>query len=48
MSLMDGMDEEGQREKVACCVMRETLKTKAISFVLDPGFNWKPVECSEQ
>ena len=27
--------------------MAETLKTKANSFVLDPGCNWKPVECSK-
>ena len=29
-------------------VVRETLKAKASNFVLDPRFNWKPVECSKQ
>ena len=29
-------------------VMTETLKIKASNFVLDPGFIWKPAECSEQ
>ena len=27
--------------------MRETLKAQASNFVLDPRFNWKPVECSK-
>ena len=29
-------------------VLRETLKVQASNFVLDPRFNWKPVECSKQ
>ena len=29
-------------------VMTETLKAKTSNFVLDPGFNWKPVERSDQ
>ena len=29
-------------------VMTETLKTQASNFVMDPHFNWKPVECSKQ
>ena len=29
-------------------VVRETLKAQASKFVLDPRFNWKPVECSNQ
>ena len=29
-------------------VVRETLKAQASNFVLDPRFNWKPVECSKQ
>ena len=29
-------------------VMTETLETKGSNFVFDPGFNWKPVESSEQ
>ena len=29
-------------------VLRETLKAHASNFVLDPCFNWKPVECSKQ
>ena len=29
-------------------VVRETLKAQASKFVLDPRFNWKPVECSKQ
>ena len=29
-------------------VVRETLKAQKRNFVLDPRFNWKPVECSEQ
>ena len=37
------MDEEGQKGKVAC-VVRETLKAQASNFVLDPRFNWEPVE----
>ena len=27
-------------------VLRETLNAQASNFVLDPRFNWKPVECS--
>ena len=26
-------------------VVRETLKAQASNFILDPRFNWKPVEC---
>ena len=26
----------------------DTLKTETSSFILNPSFNWKPVECSEQ
>ena len=29
-------------------VVRETLKAQASNFVLDPRFNWKPVECPKQ
>ena len=29
-------------------VVRETLKAQASNFVLDPHFNWKPVECPKQ
>ena len=29
-------------------VVKETLKALASNFVLDPRFNWKPVECSKQ
>ena len=29
-------------------VMTETLKTKGSNFALDPGFNWKLVECFKQ
>ena len=28
--------------------VRETLKAQAINFVLNPRFNWKPVECSKR
>ena len=29
-------------------LVRETLKAQASNFVLDPRFNWKPVECSQR
>ena len=40
---MGGTDEEGQKDKVACCYDRDT-ENKEKQFVFDPGFNWKPVE----
>ena len=43
---MVGMDEEGQKSKVAWCCVGNTENTG--NFVLDPRFNWKPVECSKQ
>ena len=44
---MGGMDEESQKDKVAWCYDRDT-DNKGKHFVLDPGFNWKPEESSEQ
>ena len=29
-------------------VMTKTLKTQESNLVLDPGFNWNPVECFKQ
>ena len=44
---MDDMDEEGQKGKVASCCDRDTENT-GNDFVIDPRFNWKPVDCSKQ
>ena len=38
------MDEDGQKGNVAWCCDRDIEHTGK-QFVLDPRFNWKPVEC---
>ena len=39
--VLDEWYEEGQKDKVAWCYDRETLKTKGSDFEFHPGFNWR-------